>query len=86
MQTMQNPWNLTPRQIEVMRALCEHGEDKVAARVLGLGPSTVRGHMAQAKPRMGGVNRTQALVLFDRWDRPNVRHKRETPAGDSDER
>jgi DNA-binding CsgD family transcriptional regulator len=65
----QNQWGLTRRQIEILRALCEHGEDKRAAIALGLSPTAIRWHMARVKPKMGGMNRIQCLIVFDRWHR-----------------
>ena len=66
---MQNPWGLTPKQIDVMRALCEHGHYKVAADRLGFTTRAVERQVMYVRDVMGGLDRTRALIEFDRWDR-----------------
>ena len=72
MQTMQNPWNLTPRQIEVMRTACELGRDDEIADRLQLSKQTVKEHLMRARHLMGGVDMRRACVMFDRWDREAI--------------
>jgi DNA-binding CsgD family transcriptional regulator len=62
-----NPWNLTATQARVLEALAEHGADKIAARALGIDHKTVENHTANARKRMGGVDRLCAVVMYDRW-------------------
>lgn len=67
---MTNPWNLTPREFQVMTgALAGHGLLKVPAVELGLSLKTVDTYMSRAKEKMGCVTRFDALLTFDRWAR-----------------
>lgn len=69
--TAANPWGLTPAQARAMDAVIEHDCQKIAARVLGLAPTTVRDHISAAR-RIMGVHRghSRHLILWDRWRRP----------------
>lgn len=65
---MNNPWNLSERENEVMHAMAitANGCSKVAARQLNLSHRTVEEHVQRAMRKMG-VNRRIAAVLL--WDR-----------------
>lgn len=69
---MTNPWNITPRQAEILQALAEHGERKLIARELGISPMTVKVHVAEAISRMGVGTTVQAAVKWDRWKRSAI--------------
>jgi len=72
-----NPWGLTPRQSEVMDAMCEHGCQKLAARALGLQDSTVQQHVWMANQKMGHhIGHLKKYLEWDRW-------RRGEPAGTS---
>lgn len=67
---MSNPWNLTPREDEVMRLWIKHGGGaKVIGRELGIAAKTVATFFARACEKIGGDNHTHALLEFDRWTR-----------------
>jgi DNA-binding NarL/FixJ family response regulator len=67
--THPNPWNLTPRESEVLSALAERGSSKVVAKQIGVSYRTVEKQVRDAKLRMGLEHRTQAIVAWDRWSR-----------------
>ena len=56
--------NLSPREIEVMRALLRGGSNKVIARDLNIAVETVKVHMKAILRRLNAQNRTHAAVLF----------------------
>jgi two-component system nitrate/nitrite response regulator NarL len=56
--------NLSPREIEVMRALLRGASNKVIARDLNIAVETVKVHMKAILRRLNARNRTQAAVLF----------------------
>lgn len=68
-----NPWNLTPAQVRVMRAMIAHGSNKHAARQLDLSVKTVDSHINAARRRMAKTlpskGRLTYFLEFDRWDR-----------------
>ena len=64
---MTNPWNLTPREVDVMAALAQHGCSKLASRVCHLAPQTVDAYVQRVMQRMEVRNRMQAVVMWDRW-------------------
>ena len=51
---------LTPRELEVLRLLCEGHSNKDIARRLGIAEPTVRAHLSAVFRALGVVNRTQA--------------------------
>lgn len=51
---------LTPRELEVLRLLCEGHSNKDIARRLGIAEPTVRAHLAAVFRALGVVTRTQA--------------------------
>lgn len=72
-----NPWGLTPRQSDVMDAMCKHGCQKLAARALNISTDTVVQHIWMANQRMGF--HTGNLTKYLEWDR----WRRGTSAGTS---
>lgn len=65
-----NPWGLTPRQVQVMDAMVEHGCRKHVAAALGLGEETVKDHLSRAAKKMPGHRRgVQRFIAWDRWRR-----------------
>lgn len=52
---------LTPRQVEVLRAVAAGGTDKEVAKGLSLSPRTVEMHVAAAMKAMGCSTRTEAV-------------------------
>lgn len=65
-----NPWGLPPREVEAMTLLAETGSAKAAANRMGLATKTVDALACRASGRMGARTRTQAIVLWDRSNRP----------------
>jgi putative nucleotidyltransferase with HDIG domain len=57
------PCPLTPRQLELLRALAEGKRYRQIAAELGLSPSTVRSHVHCAYGALGVADRTQAVLL-----------------------
>lgn len=53
----------TSRQRDVLRLLAEGRSTKEIARVLGLGPGTVKIHLAAIFRALNAQNRTEAVVL-----------------------
>ena len=51
---------LTPRELEVLRLLCQGHSNKDIARHLGIAEPTVRAHLSATFRALGVVNRTQA--------------------------
>lgn len=66
---MTNPWHLTPRQVDVLRALVDTGSDKGAARLLGLSPRTAQRYMETVRKKMGKPKRLLCAIEWDRWER-----------------
>jgi DNA-binding NarL/FixJ family response regulator len=64
-----NPWGLSPRQIELMDAICTHGCQKLAARDMGIEVKTVEMMMTAITSKMGFDNRVQRILAWDRWRR-----------------
>lgn len=64
-----NPWGLTPRQCATLEAVIMHGPHKVAARAMGVLPSTVNSHLRSAYQAMGVNNDLHAALKYDRWQR-----------------
>jgi DNA-binding NarL/FixJ family response regulator len=60
-------WALTPREREVMTAICEcFGSSKVAAHKLGVSSKTVDNLAHYARNKMGARNRIEAVLMWDR--------------------
>jgi DNA-binding CsgD family transcriptional regulator len=64
-----NPWRLSPRQIELMDAICDHGCQKLAARDMGIGVRSVEINMQRVNEKIPGANRVQKILAWDRWRR-----------------
>lgn len=64
-----SPWKLTPREAEVLDALCEHGSAKLAARYLGIAVKTAEEHSSCAKQKISGGTGVVKLLIWDRWRR-----------------
>lgn len=68
---MSNPWNLPPRQAEILDLLTgmSNGTNKHIARELGIDHRTVEEHIRRAQNRMNTESRVQAALAWDRWRR-----------------
>jgi DNA-binding CsgD family transcriptional regulator len=55
---------LTPREIEIGRLLCQGRTNKEIARTLGISPNTVRNQIARISQRLGARNRAQLATLM----------------------
>lgn len=66
---MSNPWNLPPREAQVMTQMADKGSEKVVADELGISRHTVNEYMTRAKKRIGARSRLLALIEWDRWER-----------------
>ena len=64
---MNNPWNLTEREIEITQAMITTGSLKGAAAATGLTTKSVEHRLQGVKKKMGGGNRLGYLFAFDRW-------------------
>jgi len=58
-----DPCPLTPRQLELIRALGQGRQYKEIAHDLGLSPSTIRSHLHFAYERLGVSDRAQAVLM-----------------------
>ena len=61
-----NPTQFTARQLEVLQLLGEGRSTKDIARILDLGPGTVKIHLAAIYRRLNAHNRTEAVILANR--------------------
>jgi DNA-binding CsgD family transcriptional regulator len=66
---MNNPWNLTPREAQIMNRLTEIGLEKIVAMELGISHKTVQELVNRAKRRIGARTRVTAILEWDRWAR-----------------
>jgi FixJ family two-component response regulator len=66
---MTNPWNLPPREVEVMSRMVAAGLEKIVAADLGISRKTVQELVGRAKKRIGARTRVTALIEWDRWER-----------------
>lgn len=67
---MSDPWNLTPRESQVMEGMVKHGGvHKLIAQDLEISPKTVGAFYARACEKIGGKTHTIALLEYDRWMR-----------------
>lgn len=62
-----NPWGLTPSMAKSMEAVNKTGNNKLAARLLGLEAISVEQNVLRARDQMGHEYRLLALLEFDRW-------------------
>jgi DNA-binding NarL/FixJ family response regulator len=58
---------ITPRQKDVLRALLQGKSNKVIASDLGIGPDTVKDHVATIFRVLGVSSRTQAVLAVAQW-------------------
>lgn len=58
---------LTPRELDVLRALARGASDKEIAQELVVSTETVRTHMVNILGKLGASSRLQALVLAIRY-------------------
>ena len=65
---------LTPREVDCLRALREHGEAKLAARSLLIGLTTFNEHLAKARKKLG-VGRS--------WEAARLLSEREAAGGET---
>lgn len=61
------PAGLTPRQLDVLRALARGLPNKLIARELGLSEGTVKAHLLAVFRVLRARNRTEAVVLAQQW-------------------
>ncbi len=54
---------LTPRQIDVLKLMCEGMSNKVIAHSLGMAEGTVKIHVTAILKEMNASNRTQAVIM-----------------------
>jgi DNA-binding CsgD family transcriptional regulator len=66
---MSNPWNLPPREAEVMSRMADIGSQKAVAAQLGIAQNTVQELIYRAKRRIGTQTSMAAVVTWDRWAR-----------------
>lgn len=67
-----NPWRITKGQAAILDALVESGNQKAAAKNLGLSIYTVTEHVSEIRKRMGCArdgSRYSHLLTWDRWRR-----------------
>ena len=62
------PQQFTPRQLDVLRLLCEGLPNKVISKRLNISPGTVKIHMSQILRRLGVASRLQAVIVARRMD------------------
>lgn len=62
---MENELKLTPREKQIVELLLQRGcSNKVMARSLNIGESTVKLHMGNILKKVGARNRTQLTVFI----------------------
>jgi len=66
------PASLTPRQVDVLRALARGLPNKLIARELGLSEGTVKAHLLAVFRVLRARNRTEAVVLAQQWLREDA--------------
>lgn len=64
MQQTSVPLGLTPRQTQAISATIKHGRSKVVARILGIDPKSVEGHLAGARSRAGVETTAQLAAAY----------------------
>jgi hypothetical protein len=67
MKPKQNPWDLSPRQIEVMEAMCKLGCAKLVAKDLNLSLKTIHAHLYDTSRRMRKRFSLTKYLAWDRW-------------------
>lgn len=69
MRVFPNPWNLSPRQGQVVGLVGAGRSNKEIAQELGISLRTVEVILWNAYRRMGGASRAQAAVMYAQWMR-----------------
>lgn len=64
-----NPWGMTPKEEQAMRAVCEQGCHKLAARLLCRSIKTIEVHVSNAGKKMPQRTPLSRYIAFDRWMR-----------------
>jgi DNA-binding NarL/FixJ family response regulator len=59
---------LTPREVDVLRALCTRSSNEVIARNLGISPKTLRNHISNVYHKLDIHDRAQAVIVAVRED------------------
>lgn len=59
---------LTPRELDVLRALCTRSSNEVIARNLGISPKTLRNHISNVYHKLNIHDRAQAVIVAVRED------------------
>lgn len=62
-----SPWQLSPREADVLDALIANGCAKRAAPKLGITLRTVDIHRGNAKRKLAAAGLTPYLIVWDRW-------------------
>jgi DNA-binding NarL/FixJ family response regulator len=60
------PRDFTPRQLDVLRLLCEGLPNKLIGRRLDISPGTVKIHISHILRRLGVASRLQAVIAARR--------------------
>lgn len=63
------PWNLTPREFEAVAAFVETGNQKLAARRMGIEVKTINKFISYAVEKSGLANSVLLALSFDRLNR-----------------
>lgn len=61
-----NIYNLTPREIDVMRLVVQGKSNKIIAHELGLAEKTAEVHRTHANQKIGGRNPVHTAIKFYR--------------------
>jgi hypothetical protein len=69
---MNNPWNLTNKQAEVLCAVIETGCQKLAAKKLNVKVSSIKESVRSSKLKMKPMIGICYLIAWDRWWFHNV--------------
>lgn len=65
---LEPPGHLTPRQVDVLRLLCEGLPNKLICRRLGISAGTVKAHISSILRELGVTSRLQAVVEATRGE------------------
>ena len=61
--TSNGPTTLTPRELEILKILCETGDaDAIIAKQLFMATQTLKAHMSHMMRKLGVTNRTQMVL------------------------
>ena len=76
-----NPWGLSERECDALRAIVQHGSGKAAAKALNRSLHTIEVHCERSRDKMAKHDaivwgsRSRYLILFDRWERGHLEPK-----------